>query len=106
MCEEFEYCPLGLKDSCILEENIFSNEIGCTNFYYCSMQTRPWTLPYRYENRGEIMALIVICSYIDTGHFLSIYYKDAIHLAVTEYGWAVAVAIPSITEDDLDELPW
>lgn len=106
MCEEREYCPLGLTDSCILEENIFWNEIWCTNFHYCSMQTCPWTLPYRYEDRGGIMALIVMSSYIDTGDFISLHYKDAIHLAVTEYGWAVAVDISSITEDDLDELPW
>lgn len=106
MCDDSEYCPLGLIDNCIAEKNLFTDEISCINFYYCSMQTRPWSLPFRYEERDGIMTLVVVYAYIDTGNFLSINYRHTVWDSMAEYGWAVAVTIPLKIDDDFDDLPW
>jgi hypothetical protein len=106
MCIESEYCPLGLIGNCIPEKHYFSDKISCASYYYCLMQTRPWTLPFTYVEIDGIMALTVTKSYIHTEIGLSIYFQEALNYAVLECGWAVAEAIPSKNCDRFDSVPW
>lgn len=52
------------------------------------------------------MALIVIESWIHTGYGLSLHYKNVVNSVVIDYGWGVAIPIPSGNSCYPNDLPW